>query len=76
VKDPSAAGGDCRWRDLLTERGASRAVGVASGKGNYEIARELKLAEGTVKNHVSGAFLASSLRAARSWRHQGLSARS
>jgi DNA-binding NarL/FixJ family response regulator len=38
---------------LLTERERHVLAGVAAGKGNREIARELKLAEGTVKNHVS-----------------------
>ncbi len=40
-------------QDLLTEREKTVLACVAAGKGNREIARELKLAEGTVKNHVS-----------------------
>lgn len=39
--------------DLLTDREKAVLAGVASGKGNRDIARELSLAEGTVKNHVS-----------------------
>jgi DNA-binding NarL/FixJ family response regulator len=39
--------------DLLTERERDVLAGVASGKANRDIARELSLAEGTVKNHVS-----------------------
>ena len=39
--------------ELLTDREKAVLAGVAAGKGNREIARELKLAEGTVKNHVS-----------------------
>jgi DNA-binding NarL/FixJ family response regulator len=52
VKGPERAG-ESLGEDLLTEREKSVLSGVASGKGNREIARELKLAEGTVKNHVS-----------------------
>lgn len=37
----------------LTEREKAVLRHVAGGKGNKEIARELGLAEGTVKNHVS-----------------------
>ncbi len=37
----------------LTDREKEVLAGVAAGKGNREIAQELKLAEGTVKNHVS-----------------------
>jgi len=37
----------------LTEREKTVLLRVADGKGNREIARELGLAEGTVKNHVS-----------------------
>jgi DNA-binding NarL/FixJ family response regulator len=37
----------------LTDREKEVLAGVADGKGNREIAQELKLAEGTVKNHVS-----------------------
>jgi DNA-binding NarL/FixJ family response regulator len=39
--------------DLLTERERDVLSGVAAGKNNRDIARELNLAEGTVKNHVS-----------------------
>lgn len=39
--------------DLLTDREKDVLAGVASGKGNRDIARDLSLAEGTVKNHVS-----------------------
>lgn len=37
----------------LTEREKDVLARVAAGKGNREIARDLGLAEGTVKNHVS-----------------------
>ncbi|WP_442754109.1 response regulator [Methylocystis sp. JAN1] len=37
----------------LTEREKDVLAHVAAGKGNREIAREMGLAEGTVKNHVS-----------------------
>ncbi len=40
-------------KNLLTDRERDVLAGVASGKGNKDIARELNLAEGTVKNHVS-----------------------
>jgi len=39
--------------DQLTEREKEVLAGVAAGKANRDIARELSLAEGTVKNHVS-----------------------
>jgi len=39
--------------ELLTEREKDVLAGVASGKANRDIARDLRLAEGTVKNHVS-----------------------
>jgi DNA-binding NarL/FixJ family response regulator len=39
--------------DPLTEREKDVLAGVAAGKNNKLIARELGLAEGTVKNHVS-----------------------
>jgi DNA-binding NarL/FixJ family response regulator len=37
----------------LTEREKDVLAHVAAGKGNREIARQMGLAEGTVKNHVS-----------------------
>jgi DNA-binding NarL/FixJ family response regulator len=40
-------------QEPLTEREKEVLAGVAAGKGNRQIAKELKLAEGTVKNHVS-----------------------
>lgn len=39
--------------EALTERARAVLRLVAAGRGNKEIARELGLVEGTVKNHVS-----------------------
>lgn len=39
--------------ELLTDRERDVLGGVAAGKNNRDIARDLNLAEGTVKNHVS-----------------------
>ncbi len=52
VKGPERAGEPLE-EELLTDREKAVLAGVAAGKSNREIARELKLAEGTVKNHVS-----------------------
>jgi DNA-binding NarL/FixJ family response regulator len=46
----------------LTEREKEVLAGVAAGKGNREIAKELHLAEGTVKNHVSAILAKLHLR--------------
>ncbi|HXZ17395.1 MAG TPA: response regulator transcription factor [Roseiarcus sp.] len=48
--------------EILTERERDVLAGVAAGKANREIARELKLAEGTVKNHVSAILAKLHLR--------------
>jgi DNA-binding NarL/FixJ family response regulator len=61
VKGPERAG-ESLDEDLLTEREKSVLSGVACGKGNREIARELKLAEGTVKDHVSAILAKLHLR--------------
>ncbi len=52
VKFPERVGAQAE-REPLTEREKEVLAGVAAGKGNRQIAKELKLAEGTVKNHVS-----------------------
>jgi DNA-binding NarL/FixJ family response regulator len=49
-------------REPLTEREREVLAGVAAGKGNREIAKELRLAEGTVKNHVSAILAKLHLR--------------
>jgi DNA-binding NarL/FixJ family response regulator len=49
-------------REPLTEREREVLAGVAAGKGNREIAKELHLAEGTVKNHVSAILAKLHLR--------------
>lgn len=48
--------------DMLTDREKIVLAEVAAGKGNREIARALKLAEGTVKNHVSAILAKLHLR--------------
>lgn len=52
VKAPRRAEPASR-EEPLTEREKDVLAHVAAGKGNREIAREMGLAEGTVKNHVS-----------------------
>ncbi len=52
VKTPERAE-SLEEQESLTDREKEVLAGVADGKGNREIAQELKLAEGTVKNHVS-----------------------
>ncbi len=49
-------------QESLTDREKEVLAGVADGKGNREIAQELKLAEGTVKNHVSAILAKLHLR--------------
>lgn len=53
VKGPARHIESCAAREPLTERERDVLGRVALGKGNREIAQELGLAEGTVKNHVS-----------------------
>jgi DNA-binding NarL/FixJ family response regulator len=55
VKTPSAAAAlaSAEGEEPLTDREKVVLTYVAAGKGNREIAREMGLAEGTVKNHVS-----------------------
>jgi DNA-binding NarL/FixJ family response regulator len=48
--------------EALTEREKDVLARVAAGKGNREIAQELHLAEGTVKNHVSTILAKLNLR--------------
>lgn len=52
VKTPKLAA-PSNDEEPLTEREKDVLAHVAAGKGNREIAREMGLAEGTVKNHVS-----------------------
>lgn len=52
VKTP-ARSGPAPIEEPLTEREKDVLARVADGKGNREIAHDLGLAEGTVKNHVS-----------------------
>ncbi len=52
VKNPALSREHCAL-DPLTDREKDVLAGVAAGKNNKLIARELGLAEGTVKNHVS-----------------------
>jgi len=61
--------------DLLTEREKDVLAGVASGKGNRDIARELSLAEGTVKNHVSAILSKLQLRSRTELAVRAMSAR-
>lgn len=44
------------WQDLLTQREREVLRGVARGLANKEIARELNLAEVTIKLHLRGVF--------------------
>jgi DNA-binding NarL/FixJ family response regulator len=53
VKGSTRDAGPEPEREPLTEREKDVLAQVAAGKGNREIARDLGLAEGTVKNHVS-----------------------
>ncbi|MCX7900166.1 MAG: response regulator transcription factor [Methylocystis sp.] len=54
VKAPSQKSDATRLEEeKLTDREKDILAGVAAGKGNRQIAQELGLAEGTVKNHVS-----------------------
>ncbi|WP_457796186.1 response regulator [Methylocystis sp. S23] len=48
-----AAPASLEGEEPLTEREKDVLAHVAAGKGNREIAKEMGLAEGTVKNHVS-----------------------
>lgn len=50
---PKPATAAAEAEEPLTEREKDVLAHVAAGKGNREIAREMGLAEGTVKNHVS-----------------------
>jgi len=75
VKGPERAG-ESLAEELLTEREKSVLSGVAAGKGNREIAQELKLAEGTVKNHVSAILAKLHLRSRTELAIKALSARS
>jgi DNA-binding NarL/FixJ family response regulator len=47
------AGGRQRWSDDLTSREAEVLAGIAAGRSNPEIARELGLSLKTVQNHVA-----------------------
>jgi DNA-binding NarL/FixJ family response regulator len=59
----------------LTERERDVLNRVAAGKGNREIAREMGLAEGTVKNHVSTILAKLHLRSRTELAIRALSAR-
>jgi DNA-binding NarL/FixJ family response regulator len=45
------------WSDLLSPREREVALLVSRGLSNKEIARELRLSDGTVKLHVHSIFL-------------------
>jgi DNA-binding NarL/FixJ family response regulator len=45
------------WLDLLSPRELEVALLVSRGLSNKEIARELRLSDGTVKLHVHSIFL-------------------
>jgi DNA-binding NarL/FixJ family response regulator len=45
------------WSDLLSPREREVALLVSRGLSNKEIARELRLSDGTVKLHVHNIFL-------------------
>lgn len=47
----------CAWSSILSPREREVALLVARGLANKEIARELGLSEGTVKQHVHSIFL-------------------
>ena len=46
----------CAWSSILSPREREVALLVARGLANKEIARELGLSEGTVKQHVHSIF--------------------
>lgn len=75
VKAPERVG-EALEEELLTDRERAVLAEVASGKGNREIARDLKLAEGTVKNHVSAILAKLHLRSRTELAVKALSGRS
>jgi DNA-binding NarL/FixJ family response regulator len=48
---------NCGWSDLLSPREREVALLVSRGLSNKEIARELRLSDGTVKLHIHSIFL-------------------
>jgi len=59
LDEPPSNGG---WSDPLSPREREVALVVARGLANKEIARELGLSEGTVKQHVHNIFLKLGMR--------------
>lgn len=62
VKSPPRSVGTSFEQEPLTDREKDVLGRIAAGKGNKEIAQELGLAEGTVKNHVSAILAKLQLR--------------
>jgi DNA-binding NarL/FixJ family response regulator len=58
VQGPSSAGEEPERTDLLSERQTDVLLRAIQGHPNKVIARELDIAEGTVKTHLSAAFKA------------------
>jgi DNA-binding NarL/FixJ family response regulator len=54
--EPAPAGGEPAWRASLTERELQVLRGMAEGKSNAEIGRDLFVSEDTVKTHARRLF--------------------
>lgn len=72
---PSASTNQKNYRDLFNQRELEILKLLGLGKSNQEIAKQLHLAEGTVKNHMTNIFSQLDVRdrtQAALWAHQNL----